>query len=108
VRLVAGERDNAAVAFGCLVVVAFGLVEPAKALVAVMRAGEACQNIAGSLFGLVEFFESEHGIGRVVQLVTAVIAEVRIRTATLYERLAAMTATGLVVKSADGYCLAAR
>ncbi|HEX5005702.1 MAG TPA: hypothetical protein VFV70_01240 [Hyphomonadaceae bacterium] len=26
---------------------------------------------------------------------------------TLYERLAAMTAAGLVVKSADGYCLAA-
>jgi hypothetical protein len=32
----------------------------------------------------------------------------RVRTTTLYERLAAMTAAGLVVKSPDGYCLAAR
>ena len=32
----------------------------------------------------------------------------RVRTTTLYERLAAMTAAGLVVKSADGYCLAGR
>ena len=35
-------------------------------------------------------------------------ASCRVRTTTLYERLAAMTAAGLVVKSADGYCLAAR
>jgi RecA-family ATPase len=34
-------------------------------------------------------------------------AACRVRTTTLYERLAAMTAAGLVVKSADGYCLAA-
>jgi AAA domain len=33
-------------------------------------------------------------------------ASCRLRTTTLYERLAAMTAAGLVVKSADGYCLA--
>ena len=33
-------------------------------------------------------------------------ASCRVRTTTLYERLAAMTAAGLVVKSADGYCLA--
>jgi hypothetical protein len=32
-------------------------------------------------------------------------AACRVRTTTLYERLAAMTAAGLVVKSADGYCL---
>src|SRR5271170_4630573 len=32
----------------------------------------------------------------------------RVRTATLYERLAALTAAGLVVKSADGYCIAGR
>lgn len=32
----------------------------------------------------------------------------RVRTTTLYERLAAMTAAGIVVKSPDGYCLAAR
>jgi hypothetical protein len=31
-----------------------------------------------------------------------------VRTTTLYERLAAMTAAGLVVKPSDGYCLAAR
>ena len=30
----------------------------------------------------------------------------RVRTTTLYERLAAITAAGLVVKSPDGYCLA--
>lgn len=34
-------------------------------------------------------------------------ASCRVRTTTLYERLAAMTAAGLVVKSADGYCLVA-
>jgi hypothetical protein len=33
-------------------------------------------------------------------------ASCRVRTTTLYERLAAMTAAGLVVKSADGYRLA--
>jgi hypothetical protein len=32
----------------------------------------------------------------------------RIRTATLYERLAAMTADGRLIKSADGYQIAAR
>jgi hypothetical protein len=35
-------------------------------------------------------------------------ASCRVRTTTLYERLAAMTAAGLIVKSPDGYCLAAR
>ena len=33
-------------------------------------------------------------------------ASCRVRAATLYERLAAMTANGIIVKSADGYCLA--
>jgi RecA-family ATPase len=33
-------------------------------------------------------------------------ASCRVRTTTLYERLAAMTAAGLVAKSVDGYCLA--
>jgi len=55
------------------------------------------------------------------QRITAVLAETckprpfaelrascRIRTTTLYERLAAMTAAGTVIKSADGYWLAAR
>jgi hypothetical protein len=32
----------------------------------------------------------------------------RVRTATLYERLAAMTADGRLIKSADGYQIAAR
>jgi RecA-family ATPase len=35
-------------------------------------------------------------------------AACRVRTTTLYERLAAMAAAGVVVKSADGYCLASR
>jgi len=35
-------------------------------------------------------------------------ASCRIRTTTLYEGLAAMTAAGRVVKSADGYCLVVR
>jgi hypothetical protein len=35
-------------------------------------------------------------------------ASCRVRTTTLYERLAAMTAAGLVTKSADGYSLAGR
>jgi hypothetical protein len=35
-------------------------------------------------------------------------ASCRVRTTTLYERLAAMTAAGVVVKSADGYSLASR
>ena len=35
-------------------------------------------------------------------------ASCRVRTTTLYERLAAMTAAGLVIKSADGYSLAGR
>ncbi len=35
-------------------------------------------------------------------------ASCRVRTATLYERLAAMTAAGLIVKSAAGYRIAAR
>jgi hypothetical protein len=33
-------------------------------------------------------------------------ASCRVRTTTLYECLAAMTAAGLVIKSPDGYCLA--
>jgi hypothetical protein len=33
-------------------------------------------------------------------------ASCRVRTTTLYERLAAMTAAGLIIKFADGYCLA--
>jgi AAA domain len=33
-------------------------------------------------------------------------ASCRVRTTTLYQRLAAMTAAGIIVKSADGYCLA--
>jgi AAA domain len=33
-------------------------------------------------------------------------ASCRVRTTTLYQRLAAMTAAGLIVKFADGYCLA--
>lgn len=33
-------------------------------------------------------------------------ASCRVRTVTLYERLAAMTAAGTIIKSADGYCLA--
>jgi hypothetical protein len=32
-------------------------------------------------------------------------ASCRVRTTTLYQRLAAMTAAGIIVKSADGYCL---
>ena len=36
----------------------------------------------------------------------ALCASCRVRTTTLYERLAAMTAAGLVIKSADGYGLA--
>ena len=39
---------------------------------------------------------------------SALRASCRVRTTTLYGRLAAMIAAGLVVKSADGYCLAAR
>jgi hypothetical protein len=35
-------------------------------------------------------------------------ASCRVRTTTLYERLAAMTAAGLVIKSTAGYCLASR
>jgi hypothetical protein len=37
---------------------------------------------------------------------TELRARCRIRAATLYERLAAMTTTGRVVKSSDGYHLA--
>jgi hypothetical protein len=29
-----------------------------------------------------------------------------VRTTTLYQRLAAMTEAGLIIKSAEGYCLA--
>src|SRR6185312_486937 len=46
------------------------------------HAGEARQHVAGGLLGIVEFpglDESEHGTGRVVQLVAAVVAEVRMR-----------------------------
>jgi hypothetical protein len=35
-------------------------------------------------------------------------ASCRVRTTTLYQRLAAMTADGIVIKSADGYRLAIR
>jgi RecA-family ATPase len=35
-------------------------------------------------------------------------ASCRVRATTLYERLAAMTAGGAIVKSADGYCLTSR
>ncbi len=38
---------------------------------------------------------------------TELRASCRVRATTLYERLAAMTAAGIIVKSADGYCLAA-
>ena len=56
--------------------IAFGLVEPAKTLVAVMHGGEACQHVVGGLLGRVEFpgvDEGEHGIGRVVQFVAFVV-----------------------------------
>ncbi len=39
---------------------------------------------------------------------TELRASCRVRTTTLYERLAAMIAVGLIVKSADGYSLASR
>jgi hypothetical protein len=39
---------------------------------------------------------------------TELLASRRVRTTTLHERLATVTAAGLVVKSADGYCLAVR
>ncbi|HET8540411.1 MAG TPA: hypothetical protein VFL83_11115 [Anaeromyxobacter sp.] len=38
----------------------------------------------------------------------ALRASLRIRNATLYERLAALTAAGALVRSTDGYRLAAR
>ena len=60
-----------------VLVVAFGLVEPAKTLVAVMHGGEACQHLVGGLLGRVEFpgvDQGEHGIGRGVQLFVAVMA----------------------------------
>ena len=77
VRLGAGELDDLSVAFGRQLMVAFGLVEPAKALVAVMHGGEACQHVVGGLLSLVKFpgvDEGEHGIGRDVQPFVAVIA----------------------------------
>jgi hypothetical protein len=80
-RLVASERDDLSVAIGCPVVVAFGLVEPAETLVAVMHDGEASQNLIGGLLCLGEFpgvDEGEHSVGRGVQLFVAVIAQVRI------------------------------
>jgi hypothetical protein len=46
-----------------------------------MRAGEACQHVVSGRLGLVELLgvdEGEDGIGCVVQLVTAVVAEVRV------------------------------
>jgi len=81
VRLVAGERDDAAVAFDGLAVIAFGLMEPAKAFVAVMHAGEARQQVMRGLLGGVEFSgvdQGEDSIGRVVQFLIAVLAEVRV------------------------------
>src|SRR5260370_29286541 len=74
VRLVAGERDDLSVAFGCVVVVAFGLVEPAKTLVAVMHGGEACQHLVGGPLGPVRFpgaAPGEPGLGPRVPLVVA-------------------------------------
>lgn len=47
VRLVAGECDDLSVAFSRLAMVAFGLAEPAKTLVAVVHAGEARQHVVG-------------------------------------------------------------
>ena len=82
VRLVTGERDDLSVAFCRLLMVAFGLAEPAKTLIAVMHGGEAYQYFMGGLLGLVEFpgvNEGEHRIGRGIQLFIAVIAQVRIK-----------------------------
>lgn len=81
VRLVAGELDDLMVAIDCVPVIAFGLVEPAKALVAVMHAGEAPEHIVGGLLGLLELpgvDQGEHGTGRFIQLIVAAVAEVRI------------------------------
>src|ERR1700760_1449697 len=80
-RLVASDLDDLPIAIGCLAVVAFGLMEPTKTFVAIVRAGEACQHVVSGLFGRVEFpgvDKSEHGIGCVIQLVTAVMAEERL------------------------------
>jgi len=56
---------------------AFGLAEPAKALVAVMHAGDTCQHLVRGLLGLVEFpgvDEGKHAIGRGVQLFVTIFA----------------------------------
>jgi hypothetical protein len=47
VRLVAGERVDFSLAFGRLLMVAFGLVQPAKTPAAVMHAGKARQHVMG-------------------------------------------------------------
>ena len=80
IRILMGERDDLAVVVGGLAMVAFGLVQPAETFVAVMDAGEAGQNVVGSLLGLIELLcgdQGEHGVGRVVQIVIAVLAEER-------------------------------
>ena len=77
VRLVAGEREDLSVAFGRLAMLACGLVEPAETLEAVMYGWEALQHLVGSPLGRFEFpgvDESEHGIGRGIQLFVAVKA----------------------------------
>lgn len=73
-----GERDDLAVTVDRLAMVPFGLVQPAKALIAVMDVGEAGENVVGAPFSLIELLrldQSKHRIGRIIQIVVAIFAE---------------------------------
>ena len=57
----ASGRDDAAIALNRLMMIAFGLVQPAQALVAVMHVGEVRQHIMGGLLGFVELLGVDEG-----------------------------------------------
>jgi hypothetical protein len=75
-RVGANEVDDFAVAVGRLFLIASGLVDHSEAIPAVMRIGEARDEVAGGLLGLIELAgldEVDGGVGRRGQLVLGLV-----------------------------------
>ena len=76
--LLAGECDDLAIILGGLTFFSSDLMDHAEAVVAVMHVGPALDQRPGGVLGVVEFSgvdESDHRIGRGVDLGVAVFAE---------------------------------
>jgi hypothetical protein len=98
----AGERDDLAVVFGCLGVVASCLANHAEAIIAVVDAGEAFEKNVGGALGFVEFSsvdEIDHGVGRLGEFIKIVVdglEEVEEATGARRLRLGALSMGGVL------------